>query len=352
MSIDVGGNLSFLYLVSHETEFSTAGCIPKPNPWQNEAARQEKRERLGEISGVQMEVTAAVTRSKSTTAARIKAVRETADQNLLIEALADPSALVVEAAAKRMEAPKAAGALLRTYLRIDGPDRDPGCWGRMAILEALARLGAPEGEEAAVKGIRTVQVEPVAGGMADTATGLRAASAGVLANLGAPGALLDLAWLLHDFEPNAGCSRQERPFAKLATRVAAARAIGALGEPAGAAILAVKLAFPGEELPDCLVECMDALAALKEPRALELLAPWLDHPSPFCAAGAGTAMAAAGGESALPLLLGALERTGPDVRTALVYAIGSIRAESAREALRALARHPDKLIAGAAQELT
>lgn len=289
--------------------------------------------------------------SKSSVAARIKAVREMTDQVALIEALADPAALVVEEAAKRIESPRAAGALLRAYLRIDSQAGDPGCWGRMALLEALARLSAPEGEDAAVRAVRTVQVEPVAGGMSDTATGLRVAGAGVLANLQVPGALLDLAWLLHDFEPNAGCSRQERPFAKLATRVAAARAIGALGEPAGAAILAVKLAFPGEELPDVLVECMDALAALREPRALALLAPWLDHSSPFCAAGAGTAIAAAGGAAALPLLLGALERTGPDVRKALVYAIGSIRADSAREALERLRNHPDKLIAETAQEL-
>ncbi|HYF94610.1 MAG TPA: hypothetical protein VD969_20555 [Symbiobacteriaceae bacterium] len=290
---------------------------------------------------------------KQAAAERLAAVRAETDHELLIKALEDPAAFVVEAAARRITAPKAAGALLRAYLRLHrgAPGADPGCWARMALVEALGRLEAPEGEEAARLAVRTVQVEAVGFGMADTATGLRVAGASLLANIRPPGALLDLAWLLHDFEPNAPCSHQERPYAKLAARTAAAKAIGALGDPAGAAVLHVKLAFPGEELPEVLAECMDGLAALKEPRTLELLTPFLGGPSAYLAAAAGTAIAAAGGAKAVGILVEALERAPRDAREPLVYALASIRADEARSALERLSRHADPVIRKTAGDL-
>lgn len=286
-------------------------------------------------------------------AARLKALRAFPDPDALLTALSDPSHLVVEEAAKRITQPRAAGALLDAYLRLhrSAPEGDPGCWARMALLEALGRLEAPEGEQPACLAVRTVQVEAVGFGMADTATGLRVAGAGLLANLGVPGALLDLAWLLHDTAPNAACSERERLFAKLACRVAAARAIGQLGDPAGAAILAVKLAFPGDEHPDVLAECMDGLVALREPRTLELLTPWLQNGSEFLAAAAATALAAAGGEKALPILLGALTTCRPGLKETLVFALGSIRSDQTQAALRELARHMDPVIREAACSL-
>lgn len=284
---------------------------------------------------------------------RLKQIQAATDEAVLIDALGDPSSVVVEAAARRISQPRAAGALVRAFLRLDeaASDGDPGCWARMAILEALGRLQSPEGEVPAFRAVRSVQVEAVGFGMADTATGLRVAAASLLANLRPPGALLDLAWLLNDFEPNAPCSRAERPFAKLATRRAAARAIGALGDPSGAAVLAVKLAFPGEELADVLVDCMDALAALEEPRTAELVSPYLDRQDPYLAAGAATAIAATGGARAVPLLAAALERVVAEAREPLVYAIGSIRADAARQALKELARHSDPSIRKAAENL-
>ncbi|MDB4897289.1 MAG: hypothetical protein JWN15_3551 [Firmicutes bacterium] len=290
---------------------------------------------------------------KPGTDARLKAVRAGGPEEVLA-ALDDPSAVVVEAAAQRLSQPRAAGALLRAYLRLHegAPLSDSGCWARMAILEALARLEAPEGEDAARLAVRSVQVEAVGFGLSDTATGLRVAGAGLLANLRVPDALIDLAWLLHDFVPNANCSAAEAPFAKMAARVAAARAIGALGDPAGAAILGVKLAFPHAEVPDVLAECMDALVALREPRAFEFLQPWLASTNPYLVATAGTALAAADGLKALPLLVSALEDAVADAREPLVYAIGSIRADAAREALLRLAEHPDKRISKVAKELT
>lgn len=284
--------------------------------------------------------------------ARIKAVQTTDEAAELVAALSDPSPLVVEAAAKRISDPKAAPALLAAYMRLDegGSRSDSGCWGRMAILEALARTGEPAGETAARRAIRTVQVEGLNNKLADTATGLRAAAAGLLASLRAEGALIDLAILLNDFEPNCACSRRERPYAKLATRAAAARAIGALGEPAGAAVLAVKLAHPGEELPEVIGECMDALVALREPRAAELLAPWLRSPNPYLVSVAATGIARNAGGGAVDLLERAAGEVVADARAAVVYALASIRADATRAAMRRLAGHDDERVRLAARE--
>lgn len=287
------------------------------------------------------------------TTERLKAIAALSDQGALAQALSDPSHLVVEAAAKRIEHPRCAAALLQAYGRLHAgaPSADPGCWAREAVLAALARLGAPEAEEAARLGIRTVQVERVSNGLVDTATGLRAAAASALANLSARGALIDLAVLLNDFEPNVPASPRERPYSKAATRAAAAKAIGALGAPDGSAVLAVKLAFAGEELPEVLGECMDALAELQEPRTVELLAPWLDSLDPYLVTVAGTAMARAGGEAAVPLLVAALETAVSEAREPLVYAIASIRAEGARAALHRLTDHGDPVVQQAAQSM-
>jgi hypothetical protein len=284
--------------------------------------------------------------------ARIKAAQTTDDQAELIALLSDVSPLVVEAAAKRFSDPKAATALLKAYMRLDadGPKNDSGCWGRMALLEALARTGEPVAETAAKRAVRTVQVEGLNYKITDTATGLRCAAAALLANLRSEGALIDLAVLLNDFEPNYGCSRQERPFAKLAPRVAAARAIGALGDPAGAAVLVVKLAFPGEELPEVIGECMDALVALREPRATEILEPWLSNGDAYLVSVAATGMARSGGASVIATLERAAGEVVADARAAVVYALASIRADETRAALNRLAAHEDDRVSNAARE--
>lgn len=285
-------------------------------------------------------------RRRATLETRLKAIKSTEDPDELVAALGDPAPAVVEAAAKRISQPMAAGALARAFFRLDegAPASDPGCWARMAILEALSRLDALEGEEVALRAIRSVQVEPAGFGLSDTATGLRAGAAGVLGNLRPRGALLDLAWLLNDDEPNAPCSHSEAPYAKLATRVAAARAIGALGDPSGAALLAVKLAFPHGELPEVLTECMDGLVALREPRTVELLRPYLAHRDPYLVASAATAIAAVGGSEAVPILVAALDEVMADAWEAMIYAIASIRADAAVDALRALTHHDEERI--------
>lgn len=276
---------------------------------------------------------------------RLKAVQQTHDQAVLVRALGDPSPHVVAAAAKRIADPAAAGALLAAYLRLHagGAASDAGCWGRQALLEALGRLDVPEAEDAARLALRTVQVERT-----DTATGLRALGALLLANRRAPGLLVDLALLLFDIEPDAPCAPQDTLYVKAAVRVAAAKAIGTLGDLGGTAVLAVKLAFQRDDLPEVLAECIDALAFLQEPRTLELLAPWLQHGDPYLVSVAATAMAKADGKQAAPLLESALSTVVADAKEPLVYALASIRDDAGAAALQRLTTHADPAIRKAA----
>ncbi len=285
---------------------------------------------------------------------RLKAVKATDDHSLLIAALDDRSPLVVEVAAERISQPRAVGALVRTYWRLDGgaPESDPGCRSRLAVLGALARLEAPEAEEVALRAIRTVQVEAVGFGLEDTALTLRGAAAGCLANIRPPGALVEIGLLLFDEQPNVACSVAERPFAKAGARAAAARSLGALGDPAGLALLAVKLAYAAGELPEVLTECIDAVVALANPRGAEVIKPYLNSADPYLAVAAGTGLATLLREKAVPILEEAIESVGREARVPLVYALGSIRAEGARDAIRRLTRHDDPNVRSAAKELS
>jgi hypothetical protein len=67
-------------------------------------------------------------------------------------------------------------------LREDGLDVDPQCWGKAAIIKALYEL-AWQDTKLFVDGCKTVQPEPVYGGKGDSATSVRTAAIGVLAQL-------------------------------------------------------------------------------------------------------------------------------------------------------------------------
>ncbi|HLO01773.1 MAG TPA: HEAT repeat domain-containing protein, partial [Symbiobacteriaceae bacterium] len=280
---------------------------------------------------------------------RVTQVKASADPLFVSSALADRSSLVVEAAAQRLTAwLKAdqleislftlAGALESAYRRLHegGSVADPGCWGRLALLEAVAalhgrgRAGAAEAEAVARLAIKTVQIEVVSFGPQDSGKGLRASAALLLSNLRPPGALLELGLLLFDDAPN---EAREGSRHKAPCRQAAATAIGQLGDPAGAVLLAVRLQQSQGEEPEVLAEAMDALVALAEPRTVELLTPWLSVTDPYLVATAATGIAAVGRAAAVPLLLAALEGAMREAKEPLVYALGSVRADEGREAL-------------------
>jgi HEAT repeat protein len=296
---------------------------------------------------------------------RLEQVKQSGDRSFVVHALADKSSLVVEAAAQRLTAwLKAgerwegdlfalAGALESAYRRLHegAPSADPGCWGRLALLEALGalhglgRAGSAEAEAVARLAIKTVQIEVLSFGPQDSGKGLRAAGAILLANVRPPGALLDLGLLLFDELPNVPGDQ------KAVCRQAAAKAIGQLGDPAGAALLAVRLQQSEGEEPEVLAEAMDGLVALGEPRTIELLTPWLTAADPYLVATAATGIAAVGRAAAVPLLLGALRRALPEAKESLVYALGAVRADEGREALERLCEDDDWVVRRLAREL-
>lgn len=82
----------------------------------------------------------------------------------------------------------------------DNPAKsDPGCAAKAAIADALYRIGAPC-DTLFLRGVRSVQMEPVWGGRADTAGGLRTACAFGLVRMHYPDATIELADLLADAE--------------------------------------------------------------------------------------------------------------------------------------------------------
>lgn len=128
------------------------------------------------------------------------------DEELLIPLLSDSSQIVASRAARLLAdrafyaaVPKLAERYL--WYHEQPLERDPGCMVRSEIVQALGTLAGRTAADVIRLAVRTVQIETVAGGLEDTATGLRANGALALANTLGPDALTDLAILLFDMKP-------------------------------------------------------------------------------------------------------------------------------------------------------
>src|SRR5215831_19845955 len=95
-------------------------------------------------------------------------------------------------------------ALLAAYRRfLDRPVKsDPNCYAKKAIVRALVALDC-EDIEFFLAGLKLEQREPVWGGTADTAADVRGTCALGLVATGYPRALVAIAALLYDPEPDA-----------------------------------------------------------------------------------------------------------------------------------------------------
>lgn len=292
---------------------------------------------------------------------RLKAIRlmgaepTLLDVPALLRLTADRSQLVAARAVRLLAdqgVQQAVPELIARYvwLQENGPERDPGCTVRCEIVRALGLLAPRSANDVLRVALRTVQIEAVSGGPEDTATGLRANAALALANTGDPRVVTDLAIMLFDFRPNTSVPPSEAPYAKAATRAAAAKALGRLGDPAAEPLLAVKLAHPHGEVPEVLVECMDALVALGSERAVDLIAPLLEHKEPYVVAGAATALAATGRAEVVDILQRAVSLAVRDARPALVLAFAALRSNAALQALVAFLADPDARVRAAAEQ--
>jgi HEAT repeat protein len=267
---------------------------------------------------------------------------------LLLATLRDASHYVAAQAAKRLvEAPPedAAAAILERFadLMRTGTAADPGCAIREQLALALGRLRYHPALEALRAAMKTVQIEPVAGVPTDTAVAMRGNCALALSQLWSQDAARDIGILLFDMG-------NRLPDDTAAARRAAARALGLLGDPAALVPLAIRLAHPKGEVPEVLADCMEAVAALEDPRALELLEPYLRGGDRYLAAQAALALARIRHPRAPELLRDLCHRLDGDALRAVVLALGAMRTDEAVAAVHALARSDRDAIRAATAE--
>ena len=265
-------------------------------------------------------------------------------QRLLVAVLKDRSSYVATLAAETLaecaEAPLLPALLAHfEYLSVDGPKRDPGCHVRSKLAYAFGRLEVMSAVDALRVGIRTRQMEGGGGGSlpADTAIPLRANCALALAQLRDPLALRDISILLFDEGDAYFTAASNVLYVTVEARKAAAQALGRLGNPAGVVALAIKLAYPGSEVPEVLQECMQAVVDLEDDYALELLEPYLSHRDQHLIAFAALMIARTREPQALALIVKTLDRLTGDPLQAGILAISTIRTEEAQAMLKQLA---------------
>ncbi|GAB4157515.1 MAG: hypothetical protein Fur0046_37300 [Cyanobacteria bacterium J069] len=177
----------------------------------------------------------------------------------LRQALNSRYAVAIAHAAKiigRAELPDLTPELIAAYDRCmtKPADTDPGCRAKQAIADALYRLSHSD-EALFLSGIRHVQLEPVWGGQVDTAPALRGTCALGLVRMNYAQAMMELADLLADPEPEA--------------RIGAARAIAYSDHDQGVPLLRLRIKIG--DTSAVLMECLMALLKLAPASSLPLL---------------------------------------------------------------------------------
>jgi HEAT repeat protein len=280
---------------------------------------------------------------------RIKAVKQAAGlpsspdrQRLLLRALGDTSSYVAALAAEALGEDaddRAAGSMVERFetLSVDGPRLDPGCQIRANLAFSLGRLEYRPAASALRVGIRTVQIEAVGGVPFDTAAHLRANCALGLAALRDPDCVRDISLLLFDRSGYAVRGMGDDPALKMEPRKAAARALALTGSIQARLPLTLCLVYPEKELPEVLQECMTALVDLEDPRAVEVLAPYLRRSDQPLAAYAALMIARTRAPEAAALIAETVQHLSGDPMRAALLALTTLRTDDADIALRGLA---------------
>jgi HEAT repeat protein len=266
---------------------------------------------------------------------RLNLLREAPQQEAapeLAKALGDRVNLIVAKAA-RIAGERGLGALvpdlLRAFDRLFGnaAQRDPQCWGKNAIAQALVALGHCESAPYA-RGVRHVQLEPVWGGQADTATTLRGTC--VLALAACPDIRReDVLRLMVD-----ALADPSDP-----VRVEAARALAQMGGEESALLLRLK-ARVGDPAPQVAGQVFDALLALEREGAVAFVASFLKHGDEAARAEAALSLGSSRLADAVEALLECWETArDPDLRQAVLRGLAVSRLERALEFLLDLVRN-------------
>ncbi len=253
---------------------------------------------------------------------------------LLLKALEDKNNYVATLAAEALGSVADEGALAimrRRFLWLSeaGLQRDPGCHVRAKLAFAFGRHSYTFALDALRIGIRTVQREAVGGVPFDTGAHLRANCALTLAQLGDPESIRDIAILLFDVENDPKLQKTE-------SRKAAAQALALSGHPTALIPLSVRLSYPTGETPEVLQECMQAIVALEDPRALETLSPYIESADRSLAAFACLMIAETRHHNAAQALVDAIPQFWGTPVQAVVLALASLRTDAGEAALLAL----------------
>jgi HEAT repeat protein len=204
---------------------------------------------------------------------------------------------------------------------VDPVKTDPTCAAKAAIADALYRIGAAE-HRVFLRGIRHVQMEPVWGGKADTATTLRGVCALGLVRANYRDALAELADLLADPEARA--------------RADAARAIAYSEDEHGVPLLRLK-ALVGDTDPTVITECLTALLQLAPQPSLAFVARFLDRDDSSMQEAAALALGTSRVAEAFPILRDWWERTRePGVRRTALLALAMLKRDAAIDFLLSL----------------
>jgi len=223
---------------------------------------------------------------------------------------------------------------------------DPGCAAKVAIADALYRIGAAE-IDLYLRGIHHVQLEPQWGAPADTAVDLRGTCALALIRVHYPDYLSEIAELLADREP--------------AARRGAVQALIYSENPAALPLLRLK-ALVGDEDEQVVSDCLLALLKISGVEAMDFVGRFLNNPSESVVEAALLALGGSRLPQAFPILKefsegpisAALSRSAllaiamlkqDDAIDYLLALIADTPPIQAREAIRALAvyRHDDSL---------
>ena len=211
--------------------------------------------------------------------------------------------------------------LLRAFDRLmEKPvERDPQCWGKNAISKALVEL---EYREPApfLRGVRHIQMEPVWGGEADTASTLRGTC--VLALVACEGLAPERTQrVLVD------ALADEAPPVRI-------ESIRALAQMDGGLVLRYK-AYAGDKEPNVVGQVFDSLLQIERDEALPFVAQFLKAKNEDVREEAALSMGASRMAGAVPLLRDAWEATREEV---LLRAISASRQEEAIEFLLKVVR--------------
>lgn len=284
-----------------------------------------------------------------------------ADAPRLIKLLKDRSAYVSQQAAEalsKVATTEHGPALIAEFARLQtgGSSADPGCYIRTSIAYVLGRMEFHSADDLLREGIRTVQVEGIGGVPTDTACQLRAACALALAEMRALNAVLDITPLLFDDRLRYD-DPAPRAIRNPSVRIAAAQALGRLGDRAALAPLTVKLMYPIKLPPypedkhtwqveddEVLVECMRAAIALDPEYGGRLTRPYLTRGDESMIAQTALIYAQSGLGDAAEQVAAAVERVSGENQLAVILTLASMRTDDAFEKLCALAASPRQAI--------